>query len=169
MQAVFQIGFVIFFMLMGNLAMSQKWHLENIPQYETFEQMAHLLQAKDNDTTYLVNFWATWCGPCVKELPYIEAVAEKYKDRAYQTILVSLDLPRKLESKLVPFLNEHNISSEVVVLLDGKANNWIDKVDPSWSGAIPITLIFNKDKKEFHETEYHSTKEIEDLVRPYLK
>ena len=106
--------------------------MADIPLYETFDELDHIFQF-ENDTTYLINFWATWCGPCVKELPYIESVNKKYRNKAFKTILVSLDMRRKLESKLVPFLNENKIESEVVVLLDGKANDWIDRVDPSSS------------------------------------
>lgn len=131
--------------------------------YEKFEDMeSKILTGLSEDTTYVINFWATWCGPCVKELPYFEELNALYLDRAFKQILVSLDDPRKLESKVIPFLNKNKIESEVVLLADGKANNWIDKVDPKWSGAIPITLILRGDEKLFYEQEFHSVFEIEE-------
>ena len=130
--------------------------------YDKFEEFEKaLLKKLDQDITYVVNFWATWCGPCVKELPYFEQLNEKYSKAAFKQILVSLDSPKKLESKVIPFMDENSIQSEVVLLADGKYNDWIDKVDPSWSGAIPITLILRGDKKLFYEREFHSMEEIE--------
>ncbi len=146
----------------------QEWTIDRIAQYETFDELEHILEY-DNDTTYLINFWATWCGPCVKELPYIEALNKKYKDQAYKTILVSLDMRKQLGNKLVPFLNKEQICSEVVVLLDGKAHRWIDRVDPSWSGAIPITIVYKGQQREFHETEFHTTAELEEIVNRFIK
>ncbi len=131
--------------------------------YEKFDDMeAEILTNISADTTYVVNFWATWCGPCIKELPYFEELNALYSNQAFKQILVSLDDPKKLESKVIPFLTKNKIKSKVVLLADGKANNWIDKVDPSWSGAIPITLILKGDKKLFFEKEFHSTFEIEE-------
>lgn len=146
---------------------AQQWQLEDIPLYETFEDLEPAITL-DNDTTYVINFWATWCGPCVKELPYFEELYAAYKDRPFKMILVSLDMKKQLESKLIPFLNEHEIQSSVVVLLDGKANRWIDKVDPSWSGAIPITLVHRGNQRKFYEEVFHSKEELEAIVLPFL-
>jgi len=123
-----------------------------------------ILTDLSHDTTYVINFWATWCGPCVKELPYFEELNALYDGQPFKQILVSLDDPKKLESKVMPFLVKNNIQSKVVLLADGKANSWIDKVDPNWSGAIPITLILKGDKRKFYEQEFHSTFELEEQM-----
>lgn len=131
--------------------------------FEKFDDMeAEILTDLSLDTTYVINFWATWCGPCVKELPYFEELNALYDGQPFKQILVSLDDPKKLESKVIPFLIKNKIESKVVLLADGKANSWIDKVDPSWSGAIPITLILKGKQKKFYEREFHSTFELEE-------
>ena len=131
--------------------------------YEKFDDMeADIMTDLSPDTTYVINFWATWCGPCVKELPYFEELNALYDGQPFKQILVSLDDPKKLESKVIPFLTKNKIESKVVLLADGKANSWIDKVDPSWSGAIPITLILRGKQKKFYEQEFHSTFELEE-------
>ena len=89
----------------------------------------------------VVNFWATWCKPCIKELPYFEEVEAKYDDQDVDVILVSLDFPDQIE-RLNKFIEKRNLKSEVVMLDDPDANSWINKVDPSWSGAIPATIIY---------------------------
>jgi hypothetical protein len=60
-------------------------------------------------------------------------------------------MPKMWESHLVPFIEERNLKSQVVVLDDPKQNIWIPLVDEGWSGAIPATLIYNKDKRRFYE------------------
>jgi len=112
--------------------------------FDQFEPYLH----RSNDTVYLVNFWATWCAPCIKELPAIKAVEEKYVNENFKVLLVSLDMPNELTSRLTPFIQSKNITSDVFLLNDPNQNRWIDKVDPNWSGEIPFTLIYGKHFRE---------------------
>lgn len=107
-----------------------------------------------NDTTYVVNFWATWCVPCVEELPHFEKLNAAYKDQKVKVLLVSLDMPQKVESNLLPFVKKKNMLSEVIYLNDPDANAWISKVDTAWSGAIPATVIYKRDQRKFFEQSF---------------
>lgn len=122
---------------------------QNIPVYN-FEEFQALLQ-KQNDTTYVINFWATWCIPCVKELPDFEKANAAFKNQKFKTILVSLDFKSQIEKAVIPFIKEKKIQSEVVVLSDPDANSWINKVNPDWTGSIPATVIYNRDFYFFEE------------------
>jgi thiol-disulfide isomerase/thioredoxin len=102
------------------------------------------------DKTYVINFWATWCAPCVKELPYFEEVNKKYKDKNTEVILVSLDFPSQIKSKLKPYLKKNNIKSKVILLDDSKMNTWVPKVSEQWDGGIPATLIVNPTNYNFY-------------------
>jgi thiol-disulfide isomerase/thioredoxin len=126
-----------------------------------FDQLEPLLH-KNNDTTYVVNFWASWCIPCRKELPAIEKIHKDFSDKPVEVLLVSLDFPNQIEGSLVPFLTNNNITARVVLLNDPNSNVWINEVDPSWSGAIPATLVYNKNNREFFEKEldYNTLKTI---------
>ena len=124
-----------------------------IPVYKGFSTLAPLF-AQRGDTTLIVNFWATWCAPCVEELPHFEELTRTRGDAAYRVILVSLDFPKQLETRLLPFVRKHGLRSTVVVLDDPDANAWIDRVDPEWSGAIPATLVFNSRVREFREQSF---------------
>lgn len=115
-----------------------------------FEELKPLLTTT-NDTIYVVNFWATWCKPCIKELPYFDDLTARYSDKQVEVLLVSLDFPKKYDSHLKPYIAEHNLKSTVVALNDPDSNAWIPQVDSTWSGAIPATLIFNKNKRKFYE------------------
>jgi thiol-disulfide isomerase/thioredoxin len=111
------------------------------------------LTGKKNDTTYVVNFWATWCSPCVKEISYFEELHRQYPSGRLRVVLVSLDFPDQAERRVVPFLREKEITSQVLLMTDLNYNDWIDLVDPTWSGAIPATLIFDRNERIFLERE----------------
>lgn len=152
---MFRLYFIIIFLLLINVV-----DAEDI-QVVSFNQLDEMLN-KRNDTTYLVNFWATWCQPCVKEIPAIEKVNQEYRNERFKTILVSLDFPGQIESRLKPFIREHNIQSEVLLLDEKNPNDWIDKVDSSWTGSIPASIIFNSRSRAFYEEsfEYQQLKAI---------
>lgn len=104
---------------------------------------------QDNDTTYVINFWATWCKPCVEEMPYFIELQENSQGEALRVVLISLDFPKQIEQRLVPFVEKRGIKPMVAVLLDGRYNDWIDRVSPDWSGAIPATLVYRRDNRHF--------------------
>lgn len=122
---------------------------------------------KNDDKTYVVNFWATWCAPCVKELPYFEKIREDYKKQNVQVILVSLDFPSKKESNLVPYVKKKSIQSKVLHFDDTNEQFWIGDIAESWSGAIPATLIYNRDKRQFYEQPF-TQEELENEVKSFL-
>ncbi|SDR04281.1 TlpA family protein disulfide reductase [Flagellimonas zhangzhouensis] len=115
--------------------------------FNAFEPLLH----KDDGITYIVNFWATWCQPCIEEMPHFERVNAEQKENNVKVILVSLDMPNMWKSRLEPYVEKKDIQSEVVILDDPKQNVWIPKVSEEWGGAIPATLIYNKDKRSFYE------------------
>ena len=106
-----------------------------------------------SDTTYIVNFWATWCKPCVAELPDFEKIDSIYKIEIIKVLLVSLDFKEDLNSKLKPFIDKHKFKSECIILDEANGNDFINKISESWSGAIPATLNTNQNKSvnEFYE------------------
>ena len=111
------------------------------------------LSKLSDDTTYVLNFWATWCSPCVKEIAIFEKLHKDMNLTKLRVILVSLDFVNQLESRVIPFLEEKGITAEVRIMTDTDYNAWIDRVDPKWSGAIPATLIYNKNRRVFLEKE----------------
>lgn len=122
---------------------------------------------KNDDKVHVVNFWATWCAPCVKELPYFEEINQEYKDKNVEVLLVSLDFPRNYESKLKPFIAKRNLQSEVVAFDDVDQNRWIPAIDKDWSGAIPATIIYNRDKRKFYEQSF-TKEELETELKQFL-
>lgn len=133
------------------------------PVYEKFSELEYIFRYQ-NDTTYVINFWATWCKPCVAELPYFEQLHAESRDQALKVILVSLDFKKDVETKLVEFVRQRELKPQVIALTDGKYNTWIDKVHPDWGGAIPVTYIYRADRVLFHDQQYDSFEELKASV-----
>src|SRR5688572_10837314 len=127
-----------------------------------FDALQKILNT-ESDQIQVINFWATWCAPCVKELPLLEKINAQ-KNLNAKITLINLDYADKLD-KVNEFMVRKNIQSDVLLLDDIDYNNWIDKVDESWSGAIPATLIFNPrtGERKFVEKELKEG-ELENLI-----
>ncbi len=122
---------------------------------QCFAQNASVIKITDlekriknnSDTTYIVNFWATWCAPCIKELPAFDSINMDYINEKVKVLLICMDFKEDLASKLLPFMKKKNIKSEVMLLDEVNGNYFIPKVSEQWSGVIPATLIINNKYK----------------------
>lgn len=102
----------------------------------------------ETDTIFVFNFWATWCGPCVAELPAFEKLQEKYATKKVKIVLISTDFKRNVETKLKTFVKRKNLQCQVMFMDESNPNDWVNMVSPDWSGAIPATLFINKRKNQ---------------------
>ena len=128
-----------------------------------FDALKTIINRKD-DKLYVVNFWATWCKPCVSELPGFMEVNNMYLNNPhFKMILVTLDMAKDLNTSVKNFINKNNITPDVYLLDDNKRmNEWIPAIHTNWSGAIPATVFYrNGEKLEFIE----NVIEKEELVK----
>lgn len=95
----------------------------------------------------LVNFWATWCAPCVKEIPWFEKAVAAYKDQNVTLVLVSLDFKTAYPKDLAAFVKKNNYVSKVIWLDETNADFFCPLIDPNWDGNIPVTIFVNNKKK----------------------
>lgn len=119
-----------------------------------FEGFRSFLRAPHSDTTYVINWWATWCKPCVEELPHFAELARAMSDKPVKVLLVSMDFSNQLESRLLPFLTRQALPMECIALESANASHWIDQIDRDWSGAIPATLIYRGEQRIFYEQSF---------------
>lgn len=96
---------------------------------------------ESSDTLYVIHFWATWCGPCVKELPEFELLATLTKDLPVKILLVSLDFKESYPNKILHFIKKKKITNEVVWLDETNANEFIPQLEKEWQGSIPATIV----------------------------
>ncbi len=133
----------------------------------SFMTFQNLLNSNDKDKLYIYNFWATYCKPCVEEMPYFEALQKAYPDKV-EIIFVSLDDPNKIEEEVLPFVRENKIVSEVI-LLEKFGDAEIQTINENWDGGIPATLFVNQKRsvRDFRQQGF-SFGELKAVVSPYL-
>jgi thiol-disulfide isomerase/thioredoxin len=148
--------------LSGIYAMSQTVSVIKFPQLQAMMQ-------RHNDTTYVFNFWATWCSPCVEEFPNFQKFSASNSNTKVKVIFISMDFKKDLDQKLNPFLKNHDVKNQVYLLDDQDYNSWIDKVDKSWNGDLPATLVVNN-KSGVHKLYPHpfTLDQLEQTLKPYI-
>jgi len=117
----------------------------------------------------VINFWATWCAPCVKEMPLFERLNQENKNS--KVILVSMDYDLDADpAKVKRFIERKKILSDVVILAEENPNDWIEKIDKSWTGALPSTLVINPNsgKRKFIQGELKDG-DLERLIQEVSK
>jgi thiol-disulfide isomerase/thioredoxin len=136
--------------LSGVFAQSKTVNLLTIQQLEK--------RISNPDTVYIVNFWATWCGPCVKELPNFEQLQANYKNQPLKVLLVSMDFKSKLKI-VTSFAQTRKLVPEVFLADRTSDQAFIEGIDKNWSGALPGTLMVNTKKhfRKFYEQEFTYT------------
>ena len=133
-----------------------------------FPKMEELMSQK-NDTTYVINFWATWCKPCVAEIPYFQQLEQEWKKEKVKFIYVSIDFIRR-KPGVVNIINEKQWKGRFYLLDEPDQNAWIDKVSTEWEASIPATLVYNhkKNKKQFFEREF-KYEELKKELNQFIK
>jgi thiol-disulfide isomerase/thioredoxin len=118
---------------------------------------------KGKDTTFVINFWATWCAPCVKEIPCFEKLQTAYKSDQLKVLLISLDFKSKIKSTVLPYVKRKKIKNEVFLLNETDQQVYINRIDSAWSGALPATLMIRKNSRKFFEKDF----EYAELLKEY--
>ncbi|MFZ2906716.1 MAG: TlpA disulfide reductase family protein [Cyclobacteriaceae bacterium] len=127
------------------------------------DQLKNLIESK-SEHIKVINFWATWCAPCIKEIPLFEKLGQERAD--VKVILVSMDLDLDPDpEKVHKFIARKKLQSRVLILDAVSPNLWIDQIEKEWSGALPATLIVNgkTGQRKFVEEELHEG-ELEKLI-----
>lgn len=141
---------------------------QNQLQYSSFDQLMNEVKSEKAHLVVL-NFWATWCKPCVAELPDFELINKEFKEKKVEVILANLDFHSKTAEIVPAFIINKDVQSKVVHITDQDANDWIAKVDEKWTGSIPATIIFYKgEKKWFFEGQTdHET--LKSIINKYIQ
>ncbi len=154
----FNYSLIFLFVLISIASFSQ-----DVKVYKTNDLLKRIYNK--SDTLYIVNFWATWCKPCVAELPDFEKINTEIKNRPVKVLLVCMDFKEDISKKVIPFLTKHQYKTEVVLLDEINGNDFINQISKQWSGAIPATIITKKNRKRF---EFYEKKLSYDFLKSTL-
>jgi len=128
-------------------------------------QLEELMKPTSSQNITVINFWATWCKPCIKELPYFVEAQAEFPEVDF--IYMSLDFEENA-TRADKFASKKGLNPKGLYLINNlDYNSWIDKVSPEWSGAIPATLLIVDGKKYFYEKEFHEG-ELKSLINQKL-
>ena len=150
----------VVFLLSAALLPERPVTVVNLKEYQN-------IAIRNNDTLYVVNFWATWCKPCVHEMPYFEASNQKFKNQKVKFIFVSMNYAREAE-QVKKFINEKQVQADVLLLNAGNPNNWIDAIDSSWSGSIPATIMYRQNKKAFFYEGEFTQSQLDSVIQKQI-
>ena len=126
---------IIFWLCMGTVAQAQSVKKVKI------EELAEYIRRSDHPL--VVNFWATWCAPCVEEIPYFQSEVKKYAEQKVELILVSLDFPEAYPKQISAFIQKKKFEASFFWLNETNADHFCPQIDEKWSGSIPSTLFIN--------------------------
>jgi len=159
----------IFYLLFALACMGCQKSENQIIKTVNFEELEAIIN-EPTPTLQVVNFWATWCLPCVEELPGFMEVNKQYQaDPNFKMLLVSLDKAAALETKVIPFVQKKGIVTDVYLLDDNKRmNHWIPAIDANWSGAIPATVLYKNGKKVAFVEGQLTQEELNNLIKSNL-
>lgn len=119
----------------------------SVAQGQTVVQKVKMTQLQDyiakSDHPLIVDFWATFCAPCNKEIPYFLSTVARYKDRRVELVLVSLDLPDYYPARIAEFAKKQGYTCRLFWLNETNADYFCPLVDPRWTGGIPSSLFID--------------------------
>jgi len=124
---------------------------QSIPTVDLNGLKAHMLAQGETLTVY--NFWATWCRPCVAELPYFEQLNQEYADKGVKVVFASLDFPDQYD-RMVAMTQKKNLQSELLHVDEADQNALINGISHKWSGALPATVIVGPGVYTFQEKSF---------------
>jgi thiol-disulfide isomerase/thioredoxin len=122
-------------LLVGMMAMGQELKRVKIEEVEEY--------IKNGRHPMLVSFWATWCAPCVEEIPWLQEAVERHKADSVELVLVSLDFKTYYPNKILEFIKEKKFKATFFWLDETDADYFCPRIDKKWDGAIPVTLLVN--------------------------
>ena len=115
-------------------------HAQEVPSYK-IDQLDSLI--KDSKHPMIINFWATFCIPCIEEIPYFIHKTKEFQNQNVSLLLVSLDMEDYYPVRITNFATKHNFTAPIAWLNETDADLFCPRIDESWSGAIPATLFIN--------------------------
>src|SRR5215203_4460215 len=135
-----------------------KWKIQDLENY-----------IREADKPLIVNFWASFCKPCIEEIPYFQRHVKKYQGKGVELLLVSLDLKEDY-SKIEKFATKYKFTSSIVYLNETNADIFCPKIDEKWSGAIPASLFVNNRTgyRKFFEDQL-SEKKLEQEIKALIE
>ena len=136
-------SWIIFTWLPLATAQAQKTATPSDIQLISASQFSALLDDARGDVI-LVNLWATWCAPCLREIPELLRLRENYLDKGFRLIAVSMDDPQDLESHVIPFLEQRFPDWDTFQSAEVEMDRFVSVIDPAWNEVLPTSYLIDR-------------------------
>lgn len=135
-----------------------KWKMTGLEEY-----------IKTSETPVIINFWATYCIPCIEEIPYFQELTKKYEEKGVKLLLISLDF-EEAYPRIRKFADKMKFTAPIIWLDESDADYFCPIIDSSWSGVMPATLFVNNKTgfRSFFE-EQMSKERLEEEINKLIK
>ncbi|MEO5583359.1 MAG: TlpA disulfide reductase family protein [Saprospiraceae bacterium] len=154
------ITYLLFFLSLSSGLLGQSDRIIDVLDMDKLKSMVQSLP--NNKEIKLINFWASWCIPCMEELPYFEKIKQQFPELKIN--LINLDFEKDVKTKVMKII-DHRYEGCAISRIQGlSADDWMPVVNSEWSGSIPATLIIKGGKKEFKEGKFKDFEEIKNLL-----
>lgn len=128
------------------------------------DSIYNIINHPPDSTILVINFWATWCRPCIEELPYFKQADSVLKGENYLFIYVSLDAPSDKKAP-VKFIKQKKQGGRHYQLNETDLDQFINKIDPNWGGSIPYTIVLSKGDRKNHEGAFENYRQLWQFIR----
>lgn len=117
-----------------------KWDAEPVTLESIDDEAVAKLVKNEGKSLLMVNLWATWCGPCVQELPELVTINRMYRKRNFRLVTISLDEPEKKDEALETLQKNHVAMTNYLIQTKDR-DHFAEALDKDWPGPIPYTLL----------------------------
>ncbi len=164
----FALGFLGIFLFFYSCVNFADKYEPDVVVVNKFEEIENIFK-NDNDTTYLINFWATTCPPCLKEIPLFETLSEEYSNKKFKTYLVNIDDKKRIEKYVYPFINRFELKNKIYCLKDEDMSSWTAKINQEWYGALPYTVIYKGENIKYYFGAFPNHSDLKRAVDEMMK
>jgi len=127
------------FSLLSMLALATQGKAQSVPVWKIADLRREM--GKQDDTVRIFNFFATWCKPCMEEMPDLLASRAATKGDKVRFWFISLDFKKDLSRKVELFTTKSGLQGAIALLDETDYNSWLPSINKNWEGNIPATLF----------------------------
>jgi peroxiredoxin len=127
-----------------------KWAAEPVTLKPADEATLTALRKNGGEKFRLVNFWATWCAPCVAEFDQLVVINRSYRHRDFEVVSVSLNRPDE-QNAVLGFLKKKEASFQNLIFSSAERDPLINAFNPKWQGVVPYTVLISPEGNVIYE------------------
>ena len=125
---------------------------------------------KEQNNIVLINFWATWCRPCLEEIPILMKLERELKESGFKLVPISLDEPESADILVNPFIQKWFPDFSSYLSVERDMDSMVSVVDTAWNEILPTSYLLNKNGTVVHRIQgSYSLEEFSTMILPLIE